>query len=1490
MSPSSSMSLRDGGQGSSAAAAKKLKDFFKDKEKPAKRFKCALAFLESVTVDEQAQFIAQNRDSLFHVVMGRFGELESAPKKDLKKQLNELMSVLKVVRHFLVHLPALVRKRWQMGKFHLIIEKVLHRLNIRVLRLAGFELLLLFIEALGTGFEDQLALFASAISIEAFSVTSSAAAPSATPPTMSGKFSARLRSEKPPASDSEVICRSVEPVSRRDVVEMFDFLFDFMVDNPQFEFWLNCWKLYYFTPLYSCAPSAQERGGGGGGSGRGRAGEADASKGTDPGAAAADRRFSSGCPVDLQVCFIRRMVRWCDRPEYCALLWSPTHSRMLLELHCSGCLMPMSQVAAVLEMHQMFRRVLLSPASRVVADLGDKMQHIMQMICQLTASFSTSTGGEEVPPHVRLCNEVLATFEYISSDLSSVVSAEVIVQLQWSTLAILRALYADTAPTGGDSTAFLVSESFCAQTLLIWLRSTVTTPEMWDELGTLLRASARWKPLMLQWKERFLQCTALLADVYILEPAAAGATADVDASANGGGVRQGPSGQRAVPQSLLKAPEELVLPRERRLAALQWNRERTFDMWRIVFGLVGSVSGFTDASSLAVVASGYLSAVQYLIQVIAARLSFYVVPPLDLNALFGPTLCELAVRPESFLVAKTTAVTALCLLFCRRTYQQPSAGILSHFYAVLNRCLSGTNMTVLETAVVGSCRIFSLALPGCTSLVPAYLLTLERMLNPKVQLAPGAQEALLRLLLGMVSFPSFYGSVEVAECKADDFAAKLLLCLLRAIQHPFLTNRARETSLRLAAVISFLELRGVRRKQIIVECVRALVSNLTHTDAEVARTAAQSLELLANEPLATVDASVVRFVLETAADNVLALIAAGRGGVLREVLVAQHFQLMFQYAERLSHSGVVLPVAVLTKLFRATEIGLLGEELPQAGARRLPNEAEAALLVRGATSAFMQIYAQLNGHPSHRSEIVRDAAESFYVRMLNILNAFPSAAGSVVANSRDPSADSSGVGAGAMVQAPPVLRPDSLFFSLHNSVLLCVTELEQAPDSEARVRLTARGAFGRFSWDFGLQYVMSYPRAYEIPKPLQLQPVRAYDANVHDHARRRSVLLQEQHQRRLQSSGGNFHRPSGQMPTSTLLKGHVVDPLAEALNYITERYSNLTRQSVLERAHSPAVQEMVVDVRRQEETEREHVAHADSDLADAPLELALLTPAHSARSPFHYARLLLQQLGLLGPERRSPLVFLAPSGRLERSLGDLDRAPTRELYKTGLIYVRDKQESQNDILSNFAASARYRTLVDGLGWMVDLTTHPGYLGGLDSMMLSAGQFAPYYCTAGFEMMYHDITLMPTKENDPQQIHKKKHVGNDSVHIVWSENWRPYDPHTISSQFNDAHVVLYPLPSGLVSVHVFKKDGIPSFGPLEDGMVLPLNLLAPLVRLTALNANVAVRSVSRDFRSALTTRIAMVRDICLKHRTDKAFPDFSASFFCGHIDPRQLEHN
>lgn len=124
----------------------------------------------------------------------------------------------------------------------------------------------------------------------------------------------------------------------------------------------------------------------------------------------------------------------------------------------------------------------------------------------------------------------------------------------------------------------------------------------------------------------------------------------------------------------------------------------------------------------------------------------------------------------------------------------------------------------------------------------------------------------------------------------------------------------------------------------------------------------------------------------------------------------------------------------------------------------------------------------------------------------------------------------------------------------------------------------------------------------------------------------------------------------------------------------------------------------------------------------------------------------------------------------------------------------------------------------------------------------------------------------------------RHLGNDEVHIVWSQHWRDYRSTIFKTQFADILIVIYPLPNGLFRIELIKKQKqnvslciiscfpqpyplsdvvmffLPApylmqilFGPLFDGAVVNRKSLPSLVRATAINALRAQRSPLVGYR-------------------------------------------
>ncbi|KAE9034220.1 hypothetical protein PR001_g9820 [Phytophthora rubi] len=230
---------------------------------------------------------------------------------------------------------------------------------------------------------------------------------------------------------------------------------------------------------------------------------------------------------------------------------------------------------------------------------------------------------------------------------------------------------------------------------------------------------------------------------------------------------------------------------------------------------------------------------------------------------------------------------------------------------------------------------------------------------------------------------------------------------------------------------------------------------------------------------------------------------------------------------------------------------------------------------------------------------------------------------------------------------------------------------------------------------------------------------------------------------------------------------------------------------------------------------------------------------------------LMMQLFDLTVENRPQLLSDGPP--LNLALTVLDRTPEYETHKIGLLYVRDeKQTSESAILGNAGGSLRYLRFLRGLGSFTKLEGLSGYTAGLDTTNNSDGKFGLIYQDACAQIMFHVATMM-VPETCPSDgvlgtfasMKKKRHIGNDFVHIVFKECDEDYDLQTLSGQFNDVHIVIQPLNDLQYRTEVHVKPGIPPFGPLYGRQIVPSSIISESVRLTCLNANLACQVFHQD---------------------------------------------
>ncbi|XP_066139483.1 rap1 GTPase-activating protein 1 isoform X1 [Euwallacea fornicatus] len=155
-------------------------------------------------------------------------------------------------------------------------------------------------------------------------------------------------------------------------------------------------------------------------------------------------------------------------------------------------------------------------------------------------------------------------------------------------------------------------------------------------------------------------------------------------------------------------------------------------------------------------------------------------------------------------------------------------------------------------------------------------------------------------------------------------------------------------------------------------------------------------------------------------------------------------------------------------------------------------------------------------------------------------------------------------------------------------------------------------------------------------------------------------------------------------------------------------------------------------------------------------------------------------------------------------------------FKFGVLYQQFGQTTEEELFCNNVTTPAFDDFLSLLGQRIQLKDHKGYRGGLDIQNGHTGDTAVYEVFKDREIMFHVSTLLPYTDNDPQQLQRKRHIGNDIVAIVFQEENTPFCPDMIASHFLHAFIVVQVLdpnaPNTRYKVSVTARDDVPFFGP------------------------------------------------------------------------------
>ncbi|KAI9487728.1 MAG: hypothetical protein EXX96DRAFT_554441 [Benjaminiella poitrasii] len=170
---------------------------------------------------------------------------------------------------------------------------------------------------------------------------------------------------------------------------------------------------------------------------------------------------------------------------------------------------------------------------------------------------------------------------------------------------------------------------------------------------------------------------------------------------------------------------------------------------------------------------------------------------------------------------------------------------------------------------------------------------------------------------------------------------------------------------------------------------------------------------------------------------------------------------------------------------------------------------------------------------------------------------------------------------------------------------------------------------------------------------------------------------------------------------------------------------------------------------------------------------------------------------------------------LEKELLKYDEIQIPKHYKFGLLSVRDDQSTEEAWFSNTEVSIDLQDFLSIMGKRIELKEYKGYAAGLDTKTGESGKYAYVSRWNEFDILFHVAPLMPSQNNDKQQVLRKKHIGNDIVCIIFLEGNQKFNPKAIRSQFLHVYIIIQPkIIKGKRHwrVEVLRKENVAEFGP------------------------------------------------------------------------------
>ncbi|XP_005520344.1 PREDICTED: ral GTPase-activating protein subunit alpha-1 isoform X4 [Pseudopodoces humilis] len=969
-----------------------------------------------------------------------------------------------------------------------------------------------------------------------------------------------------------------------------------------------------------------------------------------------------------------------------------------------------------------------------------------------------------------------------------------------------------------------------------------------------------------------------------------------------------------------------------------WHADVATVMWRRMLGILGDVNSIMDPEIHAQVFD-YLCELWQNLAKIRDNLGIstdnltspsppVLIPPLRI---LTPWLFKATMLTDKYKQGKLHAYKLICKTMKRRQDVSPNRDFLTHFYNIMHCGLLHVDQDIVNT-IIKHCspQFFSLGLPGATMLIMDFIVAAGRVAASSFLNAPRVEA---QVLLGsLVCFPNLYRELPALHPNIPDIAVSQFTDVKELIIKTVLSSAREEPSgpARCVALCSLgiwicEELVHESHHPQIKEALNVICVSLKFPNKTVAQVACSMLNMLihyvhrlqlyqADSPLRIIQiliATITHLLPSTEASSyeqdkrlVVSLLLC-----LLDWIMALPLKTLLQPLHTTGAENDKSERSVLNCIYKVLHGCVYGSQCfsnPKYFPLSLSDlacmdydpfmhleslkEPEPLHSPDSERSSKLQPVTEVKTHM--QQGLISVAARTVITHLVNHLGHYPMSGGpamltsQVCENNDNPYSESP--------ELSPELfeNPNLQFFVLNNTSLVSCIQIQAEDDmpggglsaglasANSNVRIIVRDLSGKYSWDSAILYGpsslcgSSQPTSFALSLSQQDKPEDAISSfeHVEDVSARDGITLQVKRKFR------------DTVPTWDTIRDEE-DALDELLQYL-----GVTSPECLQRTgvslNIPAPQPVCISekqendvinaILKQHTEEREFVEKHFNDVNMRAMEQDEPT-SQKPQSAFYYCRLLLSILGMNSWDKRRSFHLLKKNEKLLRELRNLDSRQCRETHKIAVFYVAEGQEDKHSILTNTGGSQAYEDFVAGLGWEVNLTNHCGFMGGLQKNK-STGLTTPYFATSTVEVMFHVSTRMPS-DSDDSLTKKLRHLGNDEVHIVWSEHTRDYRRGIIPTEFGDVLIVIYPMKNHMFSIQIMKKPEVPFFGPLFDGAIVNGKILPIMVRATAINASRALKSLIPLYQNFYEERARYLQTIVQHHLEPTTFEDFAAQVFC-----------